>query len=104
MLFNILYRYGWYKQRNVSKNGVETIADDDEILWLHEKHIEQVLDWKNLRLTIEKYNSDHRKYSYELVDEPKKKQSNRIFTDKELAMKIVSWIIKQQRNINLEPD
>ena len=29
-------------------NGIETIADNNEILWLNEKHIEEGLDHKNL--------------------------------------------------------
>ena len=29
---NILY--GWWKQRNAWKNGIEAIADNDGILWL----------------------------------------------------------------------
>ena len=28
-------------------NGIETIADNDEILWLNEKHIEAGLDHKS---------------------------------------------------------
>ena len=35
-----------------------------------------------------KYYSDHRKHRYELVEEPKK-QSNRIFIDEELAIKVI---------------
>ena len=36
-IFNILYKSGWYKQRNVW-NGVKTIVDNDWILWLTEKN------------------------------------------------------------------
>ena len=31
------------------RNGVETIVDNDGILWLNEKHIEEGLDHKDLR-------------------------------------------------------
>ena len=30
------------------RNGIETIVDNDGILWLNEKHIEEGLDHKNL--------------------------------------------------------
>ena len=53
------------------KNGVETIADSDGILWLNEKHIEEGLSQKNFQMTTVKYLSDHRKRRYELIDEPK---------------------------------
>ena len=33
------------------KNGIETIVDNDGILWLNERHIEEGLDYKNLRET-----------------------------------------------------
>ena len=34
-------------------NGIETIADNNEILWLNEKQIEEGLDHKNLgKITI----------------------------------------------------
>ena len=39
-------KYGWYKQKNVWKNGIETIIDNDGILRSDEKHIEEVLDHK----------------------------------------------------------
>ena len=31
------------------RNGIETIVDNDGILWLNEKHVEQGLDHKELR-------------------------------------------------------
>ena len=46
------------------------------------------LDHKNLREIIIKYHSNHRRQRYELVDEPKK-QSNRIFIDGKLALKVI---------------
>ena len=74
--------------RKTSKNGIETIVDNDGILWLNEKHVEEGLDHKNLRATTLKELSDHRKSIYQLVDKPKK-QPNRIFIDKKLATKVI---------------
>ena len=31
------------------RNGMETIVDNDGILWLNEKHLEEGLDHENLR-------------------------------------------------------
>ena len=31
------------------RNGIEAIADNDGILWLNERHIEEGLNHKNLR-------------------------------------------------------
>ena len=36
------------------------------------KDIEEGLDHKNVQEITTKYHSDHRKHSYELIDEPKK--------------------------------
>ena len=40
------------------RNGIETIVDNDGILWLNDKHIEERLDHKKLRATILKYISN----------------------------------------------
>ena len=40
-------------------------------------------------MTTVKYFSDHRKHTYKLADEQKKKQPNNIFIDKELAIKVI---------------
>ena len=69
------------------RNGKETIVDNDGILWLHEKYIEE-LDHKNLQGITIKYNSDHRKNRCELVQEPKK-QASRILTAKKLAVTVI---------------
>ena len=53
------------------------------------KNIEERLDHKNLQeITDLKYNLNHRKHRYKLVEEPKK-QSKRIFIDKKLAIKVI---------------
>ena len=52
--------------------GAETIVDNDIILWLKEKHIEEGLDHKTLRVTTAKYPTDYRENRYELADKPKK--------------------------------
>ena len=69
------------------RNGIETIVDNDGILWLNEKYIEE-LDHKNLQEIPIKYNSDHRKHRYELVQDPKK-QASRIFTGEKLAVTVI---------------
>ena len=70
------------------RNGIETIVDSDGILWLNEKRIEEGLDHKKLRVTRVKHPPVYRKHRYELVDEPKKKQVNRILIHKELVTKV----------------
>ena len=41
-----------------------TIVDNDGILWWKEKHIEEVLDHKNVLMTIGKDLSTYRKHRY----------------------------------------
>ena len=41
------------------------------IFWLNEKDIQERLDPKNLRLTIAKYRSDHKKHRHEPKNNPK---------------------------------
>ena len=65
-----------------NRNNTETKVDNDGTLWLNQKYIEEYLDHKKLQEITIKYYSDHRKHRYELVDEPKKKQFNRILIDK----------------------
>ena len=78
----------YISRKTYDRNGIETIVDNYGILWLNENHIEEVLDHKNLREITTKYHSDHRKYRYKLVEEPKK-QVNRIFIHGKLAMKVI---------------
>ena len=73
-------------RKTYEKNGIETIVDNDGLLWLNEKNIEEGLDHKNLREITTKYNSNHRKHRYELIEAPKK-QVNRIFIVGKLAIK-----------------
>ena len=75
-------------RKTYERTGVETIVHDDGILLLNEKHKEEGLDHKTLRNVTTKYNSNHKKHRYELVDEPKR-QFNRIFIDKKLAIKLI---------------
>ena len=58
-------------RKTYEKNGLKTIVDNEGILWLHEKHIEEGLDHKNLRQSRVKYLSDHTKHRYEREDEKK---------------------------------
>ena len=57
-------------------------------MWLNKKHIKEGLDHKNLQEITRKYNLNNRKHRYELVEE-RKKQVNRIFIDKKLAIKVI---------------
>ena len=75
-------------RKTYGKNGIETIADNDGILWLNEKHIEKGLDHKNWWETAIKYHYYHRKHKYALATEPKKR-SGRIFIDWKLAIKVI---------------
>ena len=75
-------------RKTYERNGIETIVDNDGVIWLNEKHREEGLDHKNLQEITTKYHSDHRKHRYELVEEPKK-QCNRIFIDEKLAIKVI---------------
>ena len=75
-------------RKKYERNGIETIVDNDGILWLNEKYIEEGLDHKDFQEITTKYNSNNRKDRFELVEEPKK-QCNRIFRDEKLAMKLI---------------
>ena len=54
-------------------------------MWLNKKHIEEGLDYKNVREITIKYYSDHRKHNYDLL----KNQSNMVFIDEELAIRVI---------------
>ena len=60
------------RRKRFESNGKETIIDNDGILWLNEKHIEEGLNQKNLWQITLNYNWNHRKHKYELLEEPKK--------------------------------
>ena len=60
-----------------------TIVDNNKILWLNKKHIED-----GQSINISKKLIIHRKNRYKLVDQPKK-QCNRIFIDEKLAIKVI---------------
>ena len=75
-------------RKTYERNGIETIVDNNGILWLNEKHVDEGLDHKNLRDITIKYHSDHGKQRYELVEEPKK-QVNRIFIEENLTIKVI---------------
>ena len=75
-------------RKTYERNVTETVVDNYGILWLNEKNIEEGLDYKKLREITKRYNSNHRKHKYELVEEPKK-QVNRIFIDQNLTIKVI---------------
>ena len=76
-------------RQTYERNGIKTIVNNDGILWLNEKHIEEGLDHRHLREITAKCNSNHRKHRYELVEE-QKKQINRIFINTKLAVKVIT--------------
>ena len=45
----LLYKYGWYMQRNLLKIGIERIVDNDGKLWLNEKNRRRIRSWKFAR-------------------------------------------------------
>ena len=57
------------RRETYERNGI--VVDNDEILQLNEKHIEEGLDPETLQEITIKYHSDHRKNRYELVEELK---------------------------------
>ena len=60
------------RRKRFESNGKETIIDNDGILWLNEKHIEEGLNQKILQQIATNCNWNHRKHKYELVEESKK--------------------------------
>ena len=68
-------------------SGIETAEDNDGILQVNEKRIEERLDQKTLQEITTKYYSDHRKHRHDLLEE-QKIQSNRIFVDSKLVVKV----------------
>ena len=77
----------FYYQRNI-KNFVEAIVDNNGILWLNKKNIEEGLSHSNLPVITRKYHSDYKKHRYQLVDK-RNKQPNRIFLHKDFALKVI---------------
>ena len=77
----------FYYQRNI-KNFVEVIVDNNGILWLNKKNIEEGLSHSNLPVITKKYHSDYKKYRYQLVDKWNK-QPSRIFLHKDFALKVI---------------
>ena len=53
-------------RKTYERNGIETIVNNDGILWLNEKHVEEELNNKKFREITTKYYSDHRKHRQEL--------------------------------------
>ena len=53
------------------RNDVETVVDNERILGLNEKHIEEKLYNKNLRERTTKYDFHYVKHRYDLLKEQK---------------------------------
>ena len=60
------------------RNDIEIIVDNDAILWLNGKRIEEGLNHKRLWVTTVKYLCDHRKNRYKLLDELKTQRSRNL--------------------------
>ena len=58
-------------RKTYERNGIETMVDNNGVLWLNEKLIEEGSDHKHLQEITIKYHSDHKKHRYELVEETK---------------------------------
>ena len=56
-------------RKTYERNGIETIVDNDGVLSLNKKHIEEGLDHKDLQEITIKYHSDYREHRYELLGE-----------------------------------
>ena len=69
-------------------NGIEVITDQFGELWLNERHIQQQLGHKNLRVVTKKYDKEYKKCRFGLIDDPIK-QSCRRFIHNYLALKII---------------
>ena len=42
-------------RKTYERNGIEAVVDNDGILWLNKKHIEEQLDHEHLRIITLKY-------------------------------------------------
>ena len=65
------------RREKFGRHDIETIADNDGIMWLNEKKkkIEECLDHQNLREFTLKHLSNHRNYRHKL-DNKSRKQCN----------------------------
>ena len=54
--------------KTYEKNGAGRRVENDGILWLNEKHIDEELDHKNLQETVIKHYSVYVKHKYKLVE------------------------------------
>ena len=70
------------------RNGNKTVVDNDGVLCINEKHMQEGLDHKSLQEITAKYNSNHRTHRYELVEEPKK-QVDKMFINEKLSIKVI---------------
>ena len=67
-------------RKTYKRKGVEAKVDIDGVLWLNEKCREEGLDNKKLQVITVKYPSGYRKRRYELVDQPKNKGTEFLYT------------------------
>ena len=69
-------------------NGIDGIKDKFGELWLNERHVQQQLGHKNLRVVTNKYDKEYKKCRFELIDDSIK-QSCRKVIHNDLALKII---------------
>ena len=81
-------------KRTYERNDIETIVDNNGILWLNEKHTEEGVDHKQLREITIKYHSNHRKHRYELAEEPHKNNAIQFSWMKNYQSQYL-WIVGQ---------
>ena len=54
------------RREKYERHDIEKIADNDGIMWLNEKQIEECLDHQHLREFTSKHLSNHRNYRHKL--------------------------------------
>ena len=81
VIFLARIKMDFITKETYEKNGVEVIVDNNNTLWLNEKHIKEGLDLANLAAITGRYDSNYRKHKSEIIDEPNE-QPNRIFCAK----------------------
>ena len=68
-------------------SGIEVIADEDDELWLNERHVQEQLRLKNLPALTNKHPKEHKKQRSELNKSTN--QPNRRFIHVDLALKVI---------------
>ena len=75
-------------KETLENNGIESIVDSFNTLWLNERNIEEKLSHKIVPVVTNRYNKIYKKRRCELVNKPIK-QSNRRFLHNDLALRTI---------------